>query len=76
MLPAAVTAISGLMLIVLWIVTSTTWVMVTEEQKTKAQGVMKYFLGVFVLATVANLYFQFKPDVSKKTLIESASTTV
>jgi hypothetical protein len=76
MLPAMISALSGLALLFLWVVTSTTWVSVTEEQKTKAQGAIKYVAGVFALATAANLFFQFKPDPTKKTVIQSASTAI
>ena len=76
MLPAMISALSGLALQFLWVVTSTTWVSVTEEQKTKAQGAIKYVAGVFSLATAANLFFQFKPDPTKKTVIQSASTAI
>ena len=76
MLPAMISALSGLMLLFLWVVTSTTWVAATDDQKTKAQGAIKYVAGVFALATAANLFFQFKPDPSKKTVIQSASTAI
>lgn len=76
MLPAMISALSGLMLLFLWVVTSTTWVAATEDQKAKAQGAIKYVAGVFALATAANLFFQFKPDPSKKTVIQSASTAI
>ena len=76
MLPAMISALSGLLLLLLWAVTSTTWVAATEDQKAKAQGAIKYVAGVFVLATAANLFFQFKPDPSKKTVIQSASTAI
>lgn len=76
MLPAMISALSGLLLLVLFIITSTTWVAATEDQKAKAQGAIKYVAGVFALATAANLFFQFKPDPSKKTVIQSASTAI
>ena len=76
MLPAAISALSGLMLFMLWVVTSTTWINVTEEQKTRAEGLIKYVAGVFALATAANLFFQFKPDATKKTVIQSASSSI
>ena len=76
MLPAMISALSGMLLALLWAVTSTTWVAATEDQKAKAQGAIKYVAGVFVLATAANLFFQFKPDPSKKTVIQSASTAI
>ena len=76
MLPAALSALSGLMLFMLWVVTSTTWVNVTEEQKTRAEGMIKYVAGVFALATAANLFFQFKPDSTKRTVIQSASSAI
>jgi hypothetical protein len=76
MLPAMISALSGLVLLLLWVVTSTTWVAATEDQKAKAQGAIKYVAGVFALATAANLFFQFKPDPSKKTVIQSASTAI
>lgn len=76
MLPAMISALSGLLLFLLWVVTSTTWVAATEDQKAKAQGVIKYVAGVFALATAVNLFFQFKPDPSKKTVIQSASTSI
>jgi len=76
MLPAAISAASGLVLLFLLMITTTTWITVTEEQKTKAQGAIKYVAGVFALATAANLFFQFKPDPTKKTVIQSASTAI
>lgn len=76
MLPAMISALSGLVLLLLMMITSTTWVAATEEQKAKAQGAIKYVAGVFALATAANLFFQFKPDPSKKTVIQSASTAI
>lgn len=76
MLPAMISALSGLLLLLLFVITSTTWIAVTEEQKAKAQGAIKYVAGVFALATAANLFFQFKPDPSKKTVIQSASTAI
>lgn len=76
MLPAAISALSGLVLFILWAVTSTTWINVTEEQKTRAEGMIKYVAGVFALATVTNLFFQFKPDATKKTVIQSASSSI
>jgi ABC-type xylose transport system permease subunit len=76
MLPAMISALSGLLLFLLWVVTSTTWVAATEDQKAKAQGVIKYVAGVFALATAVNLFYQFKPDPSKKTVIQSASTSI
>ena len=76
MLPAMISALSGLVLLLLMVITSTTWVAATEEQKAKAQGAIKYVAGVFALATAANLFFQFKPDPSKKTVIQSASTAI
>ena len=76
MLPAALSALSGLMLFMLWVVTSTTWVNVTEEQKTRAEGMIKYVAGFFALATAANLFFQFKPDSTKRTVIQSASSAI
>jgi hypothetical protein len=76
MLPAMISALSGLVLLILFAVTSTTWVAATEDQKAKAQGAMKYVAGVFALATAANLFYQFSPDASKKTVIQSASTAI
>lgn len=76
MLPATISAASGLLLLLLWIVTSTTWIDVTEQQKAKAQGVIKYVAGVFALATAANLFFQFKPDPTKRTVVQSASSAI
>lgn len=76
MLPAMISALSGLLLLLLFVITSTTWIAATEEQKAKAQGAIKYVAGVFALATAANLFFQFKPDPSKKTVIQSASTAI
>lgn len=76
MLPAMISALSGLLLLLLMVVTSTTWVAATEEQKAKAQGAIKYAAGVFALATAVNLFYQFSPDPSKKTVIQSASTTI
>ena len=76
MLPAMISALSGMLLFLLWMITSTTWVAATEDQKAKAQGAIKYVAGVFALATAVNLFFQFKPDQSKKTLIQTASTSV
>ena len=37
MLPAMISALSGLLLLLLMVVTSTTWVAATEEQKAKAK---------------------------------------
>ena len=76
MLPAMISALSGLVLLLLWMVTSTTWVAATEDQKAKAQGAIKYAAGVFALATAVNLFYQFSPDASKKTVIQSASTAI
>ena len=76
MLPAMISALSGLLLLLLFVITSTTWIAATEEQKAKAQGAIKYVAGVFALATAANLFFQFKPDPSKQTVIQSASTAI
>lgn len=76
MLPAMISAISGLLLFILWAATSTTWLSVTEEQKAKATNAIKYVGGVFVVATVVNLFFQFKPDPTKKTVIQSSSTAI
>ena len=76
MLPALISAISGLTFLLLMVITSTTWVMVTEDQKAKAQGAIKYVAGVFALATAVNLFYQFTPDQSKKMVIQSASTAI
>lgn len=76
MFPAMISALSALVLILLFVVTSTTWVNATDDQKQKAQGLMKYIGGVFALATAANLFYQFSPDPSKKTVIQSASSMV
>lgn len=74
LLPAAISAASGLALFIIWVVTSTSWVAATEDQKAKAMSVVKYVAIVFGLSTTVNLFYQFKPDVSKKTFIQSAST--
>ena len=76
MMPAIISALSGLLLFVLWAVTSTTWLSASEEQKAKATKGLPYVAGVFALATAVNLFYQFKPDASKKTLIQSSSTNV
>ena len=76
MLPAMISAMSGLVFLLLMVVTSTTWVAATEEQKTKAQGAIKYVAGVFALATAVNLFYQFSPDLSKKTVVQTASTAI
>ena len=76
MLPAMISALTGLFMILLLVVTSTTWINATDDQKQKAQGLIKYVGGVFALATAANLFYQFSPDPSKKTVIQSASSMV
>ena len=76
MLPAMISALAGLVLLLLMVVTSTTWVATTDEQKTKAQGAIKYVAGVFGLATAVNLFYQFSPDASKKTVVQTASTAI
>ena len=76
MLPAMISAMAGLVLFMLWAVTATTWVSATDEQKAKATKALPYVAGVFALATAVNLFYQFKPDASKKTLIQSSSTSI
>ena len=76
MLPAIISALSGLVLFVLWAVTSTTWLSATDDQKAKATKGLPYVAGVFALATAVNLFYQFKPDPSSKTVIQSASTSI
>lgn len=76
MLPAIISAVSGMILFMLWVVTATSWPSATEEQKAKATKVLPYVAGVFVLATAVNLFYQFKPDPSKKTVVESSSTAI
>ena len=75
-LPAIISALAGLVLFMLWVVTATSWVSVTEEQKAKATKGLPYVAGVFALATAVNLFYQFKPDPSKKTVVESSSTSI
>jgi len=76
MMPAIISALSGIVLFVLWAVTSTTWLSASEDQKAKAKKGLPYVAGVFVLATAVNLFYQFKPDPSSKTVIQSASTAI
>jgi len=75
-LPAIISALAGLVLFMLWVVTATSWVSATEEQKAKATKALPYVAGVFALATAVNLFYQFKPDPSKKTVVESSSTSI
>ena len=76
MMPAIISALSGIVLFVLWAVTSTTWLSASEDQKAKAKKGLPYVAGVFALATAVNLFYQFKPDPSSKTVIQSASTSI
>ncbi len=76
MFPAVVSALSGAILILMLVATQTTWVGVTDEQKTKIQGALKYVAGVFALATAMNLFYQFSPDPTKKTVIQSATAAI
>ncbi len=76
MFPAVVSALSGTILILMLVATQTTWVGVTDEQKTKIQGALKYVAGVFALATAMNLFYQFSPDPTKKTVIQSATAAI
>lgn len=76
MTPAVISALSGLILILLLVAIQTTWFNVTADQKTKAQKALKYVAGVFALATAVNLFYQFSPDPTKKTVIQSATAAV
>ena len=76
MLPAIIVALSGLVLLAFYIITNTTWVNATDEQKVRVQKGQKWVLGIFAIATVVNLFYQFSPDPTKKTVIQSASTLV
>lgn len=74
--PAYLSLITGIILILFSILLYKDWITVTEEQKTQIRGVYQWVAGVFALATAANLYFQLKPDSVKRTLVQSASSTV
>lgn len=74
--PAAASALSGLVLLLMIVILNTTWINVTDDQKTKVQSALKYVGGVFALATAANLFYQFSPDPTKRTIIQSATASV
>lgn len=76
MFPAVASALLGLVLLVMFMILNTNWINATEEQKTKVQGALKYVGGAFALATAANLFYQFSPDPTKKTVIQSATAAV